>query len=487
MKIAHTVSFRIAILALCALAAHAVSGEEAKPSDRPLIRQLNDAFTGVFEKVAPSVVIIEADKKQSGDGNEEAEDLYRFFFRDQQGDDDSQRQFRLPQQRSRSEGSGFIIRQDGYIATNNHVIDDAEKLEVRLKDGRKFPAKVVGTDDRTDVAILKIEGTGFPALELGDSDAVKVGQLVCAIGVPYNLAYSFTAGWVSAKGRSNLTTTTYEDYIQTDAFINPGNSGGPLFDIDGRVIGMNTLIHGIANGLSFAIPSNMIKEVGDQLISSGKITRPWLGIRISTLGENEAVRDQIKGIDRGVLVDTIEPDAPAYRSDLRPADVITQVDGVNVGTARELQREVLKKKIAQRVQLTVWRNGKTLTIPVMTGELPGEVTKVSNGAPRKNAPREQAPKSSLYGLQLQEVTKELLEQLKLKSASGALVSDVEPDSPAALADIQRGDLITEVDEKPVADAAACRKLIASHDSKKGILLFIERKGQKTYAVIKTDK
>jgi Do/DeqQ family serine protease len=464
-----------------------VLAEEAKPSDRSFVRQLNSAFTEVFEKVAPAVVIIEADKKSSDDSDDEAENLYRFFFRDQQGDDDAQRPFRMPRRLQRSEGSGFIIRPAGYIATNNHVIDGSNKVEVRLKDGRRLPAKVVGTDDRTDVAILKIEGANFPSLELGDSDAVKVGQLICAIGIPYNLDYSFTAGWVSAKGRSNLTSTTYEDYIQTDAFINPGNSGGPLFDIDGRVIGMNTLIHGIANGLSFAIPSNMIKEVSDQLISNGKITRPWLGIRISTLDENEAVRDQIKGIDRGVLVNTIEPDAPAYKSDLRPADVITQVDGVSVASARELQREILKKKVAQRVELTVWRNGKSMTVPVTTGELPGEVTKVANMRPEKKSPPKPERSENLYGLQLQDVTKELADQLQLKSRTGALVSHVDPGSPAALADIQREDLITEVNEQAVADAATCAKLIQSHDAKKGILLFIDRKGQKTYSVIKSDE
>jgi len=465
--------------------------EDAKPAPagKSFLQQLNDGFEGIYEKNAPAVVIVDSSKSVAADDRGEMEG-FDFFFRNQQGrgpgqgqggDDDSH--LKLPPSASKSEGSGFIVRPDGYIYTNNHVIEGADKIEVRLKDGRHFPAKVVGTDEKTDIAVLKIDATGLPTLEIGDSDSVRVGQLVCSIGVPFNLDYSFTCGWVSAKGRSGLTSTAYEDYIQTDSFVNPGDSGGPVFDVDGKVIGMNTLINGIGRKLTFAIPSNMVKEIGNQLIATGKIVRPWLGIRISTLSDEPALGDFIKGIDHGVVVNGIEGSAPAYNSDLHVTDVITQVDGKDVLTARDLQKEVLKKKVGQSVNLTVWRGGQTMNIAVATGELPQDVTKVANVAPKK-APVEE--KNSSYGFEVQDVNKDLAEKLKLKSAHGAMVTDVAPSSPAALAGIRPDDLITEVDSQPVADAAGCKALIAKHDSAKGILLFIDRKGQKTYAVIKTD-
>lgn len=443
-------------------------------ADQTILHQIDEGFVKLFERVAPSVVIVEVVKETAQDEEDRGLD---FFFRNAPGIDPGQR-FKMPQQPKQSEGSGFIIRQDGYILTNHHVVADAQKVKVKFKDGQIRAAKVVGSDDKTDIAVLKLEGKldglGFQVAQLGDSDAVKVGQLVCAIGVPYNLEYSFTCGWVSAKGRSNLGSTTYEDYIQTDAFINPGNSGGPLLDVDGKVVGMNTLINGIGRGLAFAIPSNMLREVSDQLIADGKITRPYLGIRIETLGESNSLREHLKGVDKGVVVNTIEPDAPAFKSELRPADVITKVDGIEVGSAKELQREVLKKKIGQSINLSVWRNGKTMDIKVATGKMPGEELKTVAKTGKLDG-------TVAAGLQLQDVTKELASQMGLKSVTGALVADVESGSAAAEADVQRGDVITEVNQKPVANAEECRKALQEG---KGGLLFIERKGRKTYTVIK---
>ena len=218
-------------------------------------------------------------------------------------------------------------------------------------------------------------------MQLGDSEAVRVGQFAFAIGAPFKLDYTFTYGVISGKGRSKLIATggySISDYLQTDASINPGNSGGPLCDIDGKVVGMNTLINGLNRGLGFAIPSNLANEIGQQLISGQRIIRPWLGIRIETLGDDQSIRDLFKGLDKGVVVRTIEADAPAYKSDLRPFDVITQVDGAPVTTDTQLQREILKKKIGQNVDLTVWRKGQTIKIPVVAGELPGEVGRASN-------------------------------------------------------------------------------------------------------------
>jgi len=307
----------------------------AAEQGKDVVHQLNNAFAKVFEIIAPSVVIIEVSKKPDTETSA-FEDL---FF---QGPPDENNPKGGPSsfQPIQSEGSGFIVRPDGYILTNFHVVEAADKIEVKLKDGREFQAKVVGTDEKTDIAVIKIDAKDLPAAQLGDSDGVRVGQFAFAIGAPFKLDYTFTYGVISGKGRTKLLATSgysISDYLQTDASINPGNSGGPLCDIDGKVIGMNTLINGINRGLGFAIPSNMAKEIGDELIAGHKIMRPWLGIRIETLGDDPGIRDLFKGIDKGVVVRTIEADAPAYNSDLRPKDVITEVDGNPVNTDSQLQ------------------------------------------------------------------------------------------------------------------------------------------------------
>jgi S1-C subfamily serine protease len=339
---------------------------------------------------------------------------------------------------------------------------------------------VTGSDDNTDIAVLKIEAKDLPVVEMGDSDALRVGQMVCAIGTPFSQDFSFTAGFVSGKDRTNLlgptsSTILYEDYIQTDAFINPGNSGGPLFDVQGRVVGMNTLIHGLGRGLAFAIPSSMLRSVGDQLIATGKVRRPWLGIRIETLGENETLREHITGVDKGVVVDTIESNAPAYKSDLRPADVITDVDGVKVATSLDLQKEILKKKVGQTVQLSVWRGGNTMKIAVATEELPSPVTKVANLAPKL------ADGARLEGLGL---------GLRDTNTGGVMVAEVAPNSPAAKAELAVEDFITEVDTKPILNSSSCAAaIVAAMESKgsKGVILNIEHKGKRTFVVLHPEK
>src|SRR5215831_2040408 len=328
----------------------------AAEQGKDVVHQLNNAFAKVFETVAPSVVIIEISKKNDPSESSALEDL---FF---QGPPDENNPRRNPgaQRQVQSEGSGFVVRPDGYIFTNFHVVEGADKIDVKLKDGRNFPARVVGSDEKTDIAVIKIDAKDLPVVQLGDSDAVRVGQFAFAIGAPFKLDYTFTYGVVSGKGRSKLLQTggySISDYLQTDASINPGNSGGPLCDIDGKVIGMNTLINGMNRGLGFAIPINMVKDIGAELIAGRKIVRPWLEIRIETLGDDPTIRDLFKGADKGVIVRRIEADAPAARSNLRPFDVITHVDGNEVTSDSQLQHEILKKKVGQNVELTVWRKG----------------------------------------------------------------------------------------------------------------------------------
>jgi serine protease Do len=446
----------------------------ASDASRDIAHELNDAYTAVYEKVAPAVVVVDVEKNGHSGNTSNPPDGFDFFFRSPREDGD---------QADQSEGSGFIVRQDGYIITNNHVVESEDKINVKLKDGRTLPAKVIGSDERTDVAILKVEATGLPTVDFANSDAVKVGQIVCAIGTPYKFAYTFTTGVVSAKGRNELLPDKYEDYIQTDAAINPGNSGGPLCDIDGRVIGVNTLIHGLNRGLGFAISSNLAKQVSDQLIASGRIVRPWLGIIIESLGDQNRT-EVFKGVDKGVVVRTIQADTPASKSDLRPADVITDVDGVQVASARELQNEVLKKKVGEQLTLGVWRNGKKMNVAVKTEELPSDSSKLANNPP---SPPPSENVASSFGVQVQDVTPELKRELGLKSDAGVVVSEVEPNSPAALADIQSGDVITEVGRNPINNTESFQKALAEQKGKPNLLLLLDRKGVKTYSIVRVEK
>src|ERR1700704_6581359 len=453
----------------------------AAEQGKDVVHQLNNAFAKVFEVVAPSVVIIEISKKSDESERSAFDDL---FF---QGPPDENNPRRGPRssQPIQSEGSGFIVRPDGYIFTNFHVVEGADKIDVKLKDGREFAGKVIGTDEKTDIAVIKIDAKDLPVVQLGDSEAVRVGQFAFAIGAPFKLDYTFTYGVVSGKGRSKLFTNggySISDYLQTDASINPGNSGGPLCDIDGKVVGMKTLINGLNRGLGFAIPSNLTNEIGLQLIAGHKIVRPWLGIRIESLGDDPSIRELFKGLDKGVVVRTIEADAPAYKSDLRPFDVITKEDGAAVRTDTQLQREILKKKIGQNVELTVWRKGQTLKIPVTTGELPNEISRASNEPARP--PQNQEEEAGKFGLQVQELTKEMAQRFKLGVQRGVIVTDVTENSLAAQQGIEREDVITEVDGKPVIDVKAFRDALNKADPKRGVLLYLDRKGSKTFAVLK---
>jgi serine protease Do len=434
-----------------------------------LARQLNDAFASVYEKVAPAVVVIEVKRSSDVSLNGLPEGL-EFFLR--RPDD-------LPTQTN--QGSGFIISSDGYILTNDHVVGDASQdgISVRLKDGRKFPASLVGLDDKSDLAVIKIDAKDLPVVELGDSDAARVGQFAFAIGAPFELPYTFTVGVVSAKGRTNLTNSrSYEEYIQTDASINPGNSGGPLCDIDGRVIGVNTLIYRMNRGLGFAIPINLAKEVSRQLVSNGRVSRPWLGIEIVGIEESDALQRYFPDVTKGVVVNGIEPGTPASGSDLRAGDIILKVDNVPVSLSRDVQREILSKKVGQRVQLEVWRNGKVAVVSLPTGEQPEKVTRASNRrSPSEQPSAKPLPPGSNHGMILDDTPPG-------NSATGVTVRGIVPGSAADAAGLSPGDVITEVAGKPVKTKADFDSAMAGSDLTRGIMLMVNRGGQRTFAILK---
>ncbi|CAN5458739.1 DegQ family serine endoprotease [soil metagenome] len=442
---------------------------QQSPVAGALAHQLNDAFSGVYEKVAPAVVVIEVrhstDRAVGG-----LPDGWEFLFKDGRPQSD--------------EGSGFLISKDGYIITNNHVVAGAAEggIKVSLKDGRKFSGSLVGADEKADIAVVKIDAKDLPFVELADSDAAKVGQFAFAIGAPFDLPYTFTVGVISAKNRNNPDprSRNYEEYIQTDASINPGNSGGPLCDLDGRVIGINTLISGMNRGLGFAVPSNIAKDVSAQLIANGRVSRPWLGIQIMGLGEREELQSYFPGMDKGVIVMGIEPETPAYSSDLRAGDLITKVDGKSVALPHDLQHEILSKKVGQEVKLEVWREGRLATVALKTGEQPDTIIRTANPGIRPLAPsvpprkKTQAPPTGAFGMNLQDVP----------SGGGAKVTALDPDGAASVASLQTGDVITEVGGKPVTSQADFNAAVATIDPSRGVVLAVDRAGQKTFAILK---
>lgn len=463
---------QLLLVPLFCLSLNPIASAQSAPSS---LRQLSDSFAGVFEKAAPSVVVIESR------GVPGLPQGLQFLLPDG-------RPYRMPLDAGESQkntppnvGSGFIFSADGHILTNHHVIDGASGIQVKLRDGRRFQAEVVGSDERSDLAVLKIDGADFPVAELGDSDRLKVGELAFAIGTPLELSYTFTFGVVSAKGRNLGLGGNYDEFIQTDTSINPGNSGGPLCDIDGRVIGINTLISGNNRGVGFAIPINLARGVAEQLLTRGYVSRPWLGISIASLEDLAERASFLQGLESGVVVRGIEPGAPVQQSDLSPGDVITKVDGKQVALASDLQREILGKKIGQSVELEVWRNGRTLHLVVQTGEHPDKFIRASV---RAKEPRQSDP--SMPGLSVEEVTPEALQTMKIqrKGSGGVLVTAVEPFSAAAAAGLEVGDIITEAGGKPILGKKDFDQALSEMSRQRGVLLLLERLGQKTFAILK---
>jgi serine protease Do len=443
------------------------------PTNIEVARQLNQAFVDVAEKVTPAVVVINVVQKATVISPEEESDdptdsLPREF----------QRYFQLPyeelpQEKAFGQGSGVIIREDGYILTNGHVIEDADKISVRLHDGRVFKGKVRGVDPKSDVAVIKIDAKGLPVPPLADSTKTRVGEFAIAIGAPFSLDYSVTYGHVSAKSRSNVIegaggASMDQDFIQTDANINPGNSGGPLVNINGEVIGINTLIRGLHTGIGFAIPSSLAKEISDKLISDGKFTRAWLGIGIQAFRDDPDFRDRFKGVTDGVVVLSLQTNGPAYKSDLRPTDVITAVDGKAVSTPQDLRGEIRGKKIGEAVTLDVVRNGKAMQMKIKPAEWieTPVIPELVRGSPDREDER------SGLGLTIHALTREVAKQFGADMTEGVIVVSVARGPLASRHGIRPGDIITGVNQKSVANPKQFREALKTASLKKGIVLNI---------------
>jgi len=379
-------------------------------------------------------------------------------------------------------GSGVIVSSDGYILTNNHVVEHADELTVVLADKSKHKAKVVGTDPQTDVAVIRIDGKDLPAARLGRSDRVKVGQWVIAVGNPFQLMHTVTSGIISAKGRSNVGLADYEDFIQTDASINPGNSGGALADLDGNVIGINTAIStpsGGSVGIGFAIPIDMAKDVMDKLIQGGKISRGYLGVAIQDIDEDMAKALSLRSTE-GALVSDLTKQGPAEKAGLERGDVIVAYDGKPVADSTDLRNRVAAGAPGSKVPLTLLRGGHEKELGVELGERPADA-----GHPGgEDEPGSEAEPSAVLGIETQTLTPELARQLGYEAGSGVVVADVTRGGPGDEAGLRRGDLIREVDQSPVKDEGSFRRAIGRVKSGDSVALLVQRSGSTFFAAIR---
>ncbi len=447
-------------------------------SDAPAAGQAPKAqtlpdFVDLAAKLSPTVVNISTESKAQPTGAES------MLQKDNPLDLAPEERFGMPRG-VKSLGSGFIINKDGYILTNDHVVESADKIQVSLTDGRNFTAKVVGRDSKTDVALLKIDaGAPLPAAPLGDSSRLRVGEWVMAIGNPFGFDHSVTAGIVSAKTR--FIPGSYNDYIQTDASINPGNSGGPLIDLSGAVVGVNSAIYtrtGTSMGIGFAIPINLVKEEIQALRTAGKVTRGWLGVYIQKV--TPALSESL-GLDepRGALIADVLKDSPAQAAGLKRGDVIVAYNNPPIKESQQLPLMVGETPIGRKVPLTIFRDHTTRQVQVtITPSREEEIEKAMSRA-------EQAPsaRGSGLGLDVENVTPELAHELGLNGNAGVVITRVEPGSSAADAGLRRRDVILEVDRQPVSDVHGYEQALAK-SSAKGVLLLIERAGSTLYVPLK---
>ena len=379
----------------------------------------------------------------------------------------------MPPRRSSGEGSGFVISADGYVVTNDHVVNGMEEITVHFLNGDELDAEIVGRDDKTDIALLKVDpgGKRLATIALGDSDVVRPGDWVVAIGNPFGLHHTVTAGIVSAKNRRDvMPRQSYEDFIQTDAAINPGNSGGPLIDLEGRVIGINTAIRSGANTIGFSVPINMAKQILPQLRADGHVTRGWLGVQIQGVTQEIAEQFDLESA-KGALVSQVLPDTPAAEGGIERGDVIVEFDGEEIDDWRDLPIVVANTPVDESARVVVVRDGKRKTIRVQIGRLedPEQLASVDRDGGGTRA----------FGLSAQNLTPALAKELGLEEASGVVVTDVAPGGPAAEAGIRRGDVIIEVDRKSVGDVD---DLASRLESDKESVLVLVRRGENTLYV-----
>lgn len=441
------------------------------------IIETSKAFSEIVSSVSPAVVNISTTKVVKRDAPPFMEDPFFDFF-------NPFREFGLPKKwKEQSLGSGVIVSADGYIVTNNHVVEQADEIRVILFDKRSFRGKVVGADPKTDIAIVKIAAKDLPTAQWGDSDKLQVGEFVLAIGNPFGLSHTVTMGIISAVGRANVGIADYEDFIQTDAAINPGNSGGPLVNIKGELIGINTAIFsksGGYQGIGFAVPSNMVRLVMDQLVKQGKVTRGWLGVTIQELTPEISQKFGLKN-SKGALVGDIAKGSPAEKAGMMRGDIILKFNGKEVKDVGSLRNMVAQSKVGTQVSIKILRGGREYNLNALIVELPKEIA----GAMPEPSP-EEAQREALAGLTVMELTREIARQLGLsRDERGVVVVRVEPGSAAEESGLKKGDVVQEIDKKRVTNLDDFNRIASTIRPNETVLLFINRGGRKFYIALKS--
>ena len=429
----------------------------------------------------PSVVKISASKivKQSAESGPEGMDpLFRQFFGNQFGEGEGRAPRAPRSHREGGLGSGVIISSDGYILTNNHVVDGATDVRVTMPDRREYKATVIGTDAKTDIALIKIDASNLPAITIGNSAKLQIGDEVLAIGNPYGVGQTVTMGIVSATGRTGLGIEEYEDFIQTDASINPGNSGGALVNDRGELVGINTAIlsgnSGGNQGIGFAVPVNLARQVMDQIETHGHVTRSYLGVTVQEVTPAIAKAIGLNGPE-GALVSNVSPGSPAAKAGLEAGDVILSINGDSIAESNQLRMQVSMMSPNQSVKLKIFRNGQTRDVAVQISEMPGE--KVAKAAADSDS-----TDASLQGVSVQNLDARTARQLGLPpSAKGVVVTDVDPASPAASAGLKEGDVIQEVNRQPVANSGDFARAVKKSNG--GSLLLVNRGGDKVFVAV----
>jgi serine protease Do len=443
----------------------AVAMERGLPSFSALIKSVRPAVVNI----STTMLIKGPDMNQRFGGPQSpfgdffGNDLFEKFFGDMPRKDFKQR----------SLGSGFIIDREGYILTNNHVVEKAQTIKVKLTDGSEYDAKVVGKDAKTDIALIKIDAkSNLPVAKFGDSDNLEVGDWVVAIGNPFGLEHTVTSGIVSAKGRV-IGAGPYDDFIQTDASINPGNSGGPLFNLEGEVIGINTAIISGGQGIGFATPINIAKDMLAQLKSKGKVVRGWLGVVIQKV-TTEIAREFGLKESEGALVSDVMEDSPAEKAGLKRGDVIVSFSGKKIKDMDMLPKLVGGTEVGKTVKIGVMREGKYLEKDIVVGELKEEGLRAS----KKPAVEKDS------GLVVQDITPDIAKHLNLKDRKGVIVTDVQPGSPAQEADVRSGDIILEIGRKQIRNTVDFKEAMKKVDVKQGVVMLMKRENMTFYITLK---
>ncbi|MEO7096795.1 MAG: trypsin-like peptidase domain-containing protein [Polyangiales bacterium] len=417
-------------------------------------KELSEAVIAVAEKISPSVVQIDVTVR------DDSADAMPWWLK------------KKSESIIHGNGSGVIISSDGYILTNNHVVEDALSMTVRTKDGKILPAKIKGRDPATDLAVIKIDAQGLISSKLGDSDAAKVGEWVVAVGSPFGLSYSVTSGVVSAKGRGGLGMNAVEDYLQTDASINPGNSGGPLVNLNGEVLGINTMIVGRGSGIGFAVPSNMCKRVVEQIMKNGKVVRAWLGVGVQDLTPDLAKAFKVEPY-AGVLINETASTGPAAQAKIVPGDIISKVAGKPVHESQDLIREVINHDVGTTISIEVTRNGKAYETKALLSARPE--------APVKPTPMEEnkVNPAAGFGITMKPIPSEAIAKYNLAGKAQTYISFVEPNSAADKSGVQAGDAVLE----SAGTANPTAEQIKTAGAKGTLLMRLQRKEAKFYVVI----